>query len=40
MSTNREIAREKLTKEILAGWIPEEWAASKVRLLDQRQKSF
>jgi hypothetical protein len=34
MSTDWEIAREKLTKEIVAGRIPEEWAASKVRLLD------
>jgi len=34
MSTDWEIAREKLTKEIVAGRIPQEWAASKVRLLD------
>jgi hypothetical protein len=34
MLTDWEIAREKLTKEIVAGRIPQERAASKVRLLD------
>jgi hypothetical protein len=34
MSTTWEVAKEKLTKEIVAGRIPDDWKPSRVRLLD------